>query len=133
MLIMNYSQARQNLSSFLDQAKKDGSAVITRADGSRFKVIPATEENAASVSPFAELAEYASSLRPSLSDIPLASLLSALKADDDDRTDSMLMYASGQKPENNASEDKSQYSPLVNELAGIIHAAEIPQEEEFRL
>lgn len=127
---MNYSQARQNLSSFLDQAKKDGSAVITRADGSKFTVIPATEEIAASVSPFAELAAFASSLRSTLSDIPLTSLLSALKEDDDDRTDSMLMYASGLKPQSNASENRSQYSPLVNELAGIIQAAEIPLEEE---
>lgn len=130
MLIMNYSQARQNLASFLDQAKKDGSAVITRADGSRFKVMPATEERAGSVSPFAELAEYASSLRPTLSDIPLASLLSALKEVDDDRTDRMIMYASGLKPQSNASENRMQYSPLVNELAGIIQAAEIPLEDD---
>lgn len=130
MLIMNYSQARQNLSSFLDQAKKDGSAVITRADGSKFTVIPAAEENAASVSPFAELAAFASSLRPTLSDIPLVSLLSALKEDDDDRTDRMIMYASGLKPQSNASENRMQYSPLVNELAGIIQTAEIPLEEE---
>lgn len=40
MLVMTYSEARQNLSALLDRSKKDGSVLIRRADGSQFKVIP---------------------------------------------------------------------------------------------
>ncbi len=37
---MTYSNARQNFSSVLDRAKKDGAVRVTRADGSNFKIIP---------------------------------------------------------------------------------------------
>lgn len=38
MLVMTYSNARQNLSSFLTTVRTDGEAVIKRADGSLFRV-----------------------------------------------------------------------------------------------
>ncbi len=40
MLVMTYSTARQNFSSALDRAKKDGGVLITRTDGSLFKLVP---------------------------------------------------------------------------------------------
>ncbi len=40
MLVMTYSAARQNLASTLDRAKKDGAVIITRTDGSMFRLIP---------------------------------------------------------------------------------------------
>ena len=48
---MTYSNARQNFSSVLDRAKKDGAVLITRTDGSAFKIIP--EQN--NESPFAHV------------------------------------------------------------------------------
>lgn len=41
---MTYSQARQNFSSFLDRAKEDGEAMVTRSDGTEFKVIPVQKQ-----------------------------------------------------------------------------------------
>lgn len=49
MLVMTYSEARANLSSFLNQVLKDGSAIIKRADGNSFKV---TVDNEEKKSPF---------------------------------------------------------------------------------
>ncbi len=40
MLVMTYSAARQNLASTLDRAKKDGAVIITRTDGSKFRLTP---------------------------------------------------------------------------------------------
>ncbi len=49
MLVMTYSDARANLSEFLNRVKKDGAAIIKRADGSTFRV---TVEESAKKSPF---------------------------------------------------------------------------------
>ena len=38
MLVMTYSDARANLSEFLNRVKKEGAAIIKRADGSTFRV-----------------------------------------------------------------------------------------------
>ena len=38
MLVMTYSDARANLSALLNQVKKDGVAIIKRADGSTFRI-----------------------------------------------------------------------------------------------
>ena len=43
MLITTYSEARKTLASVLDRAKADGAVLITRADGSLFRLSP--EEN----------------------------------------------------------------------------------------
>ena len=40
MLVVTYSQARQNFASVLDTSKKDGCVLIKRADGSVFKISP---------------------------------------------------------------------------------------------
>ena len=44
MLIVTYSEARQNFASILDASKKDGSVVIKRADGSSFRITPENEK-----------------------------------------------------------------------------------------
>lgn len=49
MKVYNYSEARQNFSNLLNTALKED-VVIKRKDGSRFKVIPITENE--SKSPF---------------------------------------------------------------------------------
>ena len=40
MLVVTYSQARQNFASILDKAKSKGAVLIKRADGSVFRIIP---------------------------------------------------------------------------------------------
>lgn len=40
MDVYTYSEARQNLSSVLDEAESTGKVVITRKDGRRYAVIP---------------------------------------------------------------------------------------------
>ncbi|HPO02739.1 MAG TPA: type II toxin-antitoxin system prevent-host-death family antitoxin [Treponemataceae bacterium] len=40
MMVTTYSEARRTLSSVLDRAKTDGSVLITRADGSVFRISP---------------------------------------------------------------------------------------------
>lgn len=52
MLVMTYSEARANLSSFLNQVLKDGEAIIKRADGNSFKV---TVDKQKSSSPFSNV------------------------------------------------------------------------------
>ncbi len=94
MFVMTYSQARQNLATFLDKAKINGEAIIKRADGSRFKVIPITEEKTES-SPFSELAEYSSTINSKLKQIPFQDILQMMKEDEDERTDRILAAASG--------------------------------------
>ena len=74
MLVMTYSQARQNLSSLLDSVKENGMAYITRADGSKFKIIPA-ETPVATQSPFAELAEYSSTVNSKLKTISMKEIV----------------------------------------------------------
>ena len=49
MLVMTYSDARANLSEFLNRVKKDGAGIIKRADGSIFRV---TVEEPDKKSPF---------------------------------------------------------------------------------
>lgn len=93
---MTYSQARQNFSTFLDQARKDGEAYITRSDGSRFKVVP-VEQNLSSVSPFQELSDYAKSINSNISDYSMKNLLKMLKEDEDFREDKILSSASRKK------------------------------------
>ena len=43
MLVMTYSEARQNFASALEKSQKDGAVLVTRSDGSCFKITP--EEN----------------------------------------------------------------------------------------
>lgn len=40
MLVVTYSEARQNFASVLDTSKKDGVVVVKRADGSSFRITP---------------------------------------------------------------------------------------------
>ncbi len=40
MEVYTYSEARQNLSSVLDEAESTGKVIISRKDGSRFAVVP---------------------------------------------------------------------------------------------
>lgn len=61
MFVMTYSQARQNLSSFLDRAKMDGQALINRSDGSQFIVTP-VDNSSITDSPLYELYDYAKKL-----------------------------------------------------------------------
>ena len=49
MLVVTYSEARQNFASVLDKSKKDGAVLIKRADGSFFRISPEVSES----SPFA--------------------------------------------------------------------------------
>ena len=49
MLIVTYSEARQNFASVLDKSKNDGAVLVKRADGSIFRISPEIAES----SPFA--------------------------------------------------------------------------------
>lgn len=49
MLVVTYSEARQNFASILDKSKNDGAVLIKRADGSVFRISPEVSES----SPFA--------------------------------------------------------------------------------
>jgi hypothetical protein len=40
MLVMTFSEARQNFAAALDKAKKDGAVIVKRIDGSIFKITP---------------------------------------------------------------------------------------------
>ncbi len=48
MLVVTYSEARQNFASILDKSKNEGSVLVKRADGSVFRISP----EAAEKSPF---------------------------------------------------------------------------------
>ena len=50
MRIYNYSEARQNFTSVLNTAQKE-EVIITRKDGSRFKIIPIDKKNEIGKSP----------------------------------------------------------------------------------
>ena len=56
MLVMTYSDARANLSALLNQVKKDGAAIIKRADGSTFRI---TVEKPEDKSPFEGIRSFA--------------------------------------------------------------------------
>lgn len=45
MLVVTYSEARQNFASILDKAKEEGAVLVKRADGSVFRIIPEEEED----------------------------------------------------------------------------------------
>ena len=49
MLVVTYSEARQNFASVLDKSKNDGAVLVKRADGSVFRISPELENT----SPFA--------------------------------------------------------------------------------
>ncbi|MBR6301400.1 type II toxin-antitoxin system Phd/YefM family antitoxin [bacterium] len=49
MLVVTYSEARQNFSSILDKSKNDGAVLVKRADGSVFRISPEVPDS----SPFA--------------------------------------------------------------------------------
>ena len=44
MLVMTYSDARQNFASVLDKSETDGAVLIKRADGSLFRISPEQKE-----------------------------------------------------------------------------------------
>lgn len=56
MLVMTYSYARAHLSDLLNQVKRDGAAIIKRADGSTFRI---TVEEQTSKSPFDGIKSFA--------------------------------------------------------------------------
>ena len=45
MLVVTYSEARQNFASVLDKSKNDGAVLIKRADGSVFRISPEVSES----------------------------------------------------------------------------------------
>ena len=104
MLVMTYSQARQNFSSFLDSAKENGMAFITRSDGSKFKVVPyesasdspeLIKESASNDSPFAALASYSSTVNSKLKNISMQEIIDMMHEAQDERADRILAAASG--------------------------------------
>ena len=54
MRVYNYSEARQNFTTVLNTALKE-EVIITRKDGSRFKIIPIKREKKDGKSPFEEV------------------------------------------------------------------------------
>ncbi len=97
MLVMNYSQARQNLASLLDQVKRDGEAFITRADGSRFRILNEDDGADDFSSPFMELATFAKTMDSSLSQMPLNDFFAMLREDEDIRTDRIISSYQGKR------------------------------------
>lgn len=89
MFVMTYSQARQNLASFLDSALKDGQAFITRADGTKFKVTPVKEKK--EDSPFSALEKCAAKYSSKIKNTSTKDLLKMLKEDEDSRTDKIIL------------------------------------------
>ena len=49
MLVVTYSEARQNFASVLDKSKNDGAVLVKRADGAVFRISPEVSDS----SPFA--------------------------------------------------------------------------------
>lgn len=93
MLVMTYSQARQNFSSFLDSAKKDGEAEVRRSDGSVFKVIPVEEEKKKD-SPFANIKPV-----PLKHKISMQEIIDMMHEAQDERADRILAAANGKTAE----------------------------------
>jgi len=54
MRVFNYSEARQNFSTLLNTALKED-VIITRKDGSRFKLIPVHEDGKKEKSPLEDI------------------------------------------------------------------------------
>lgn len=94
---MTYSQARQNLSALLDSVKENGIAYITRADGSKFKIVSA-EIPSESKSPFAELAQYSSTINSKLKTISMKEIIQMMHESSDERSDKINADASGISP-----------------------------------
>ena len=67
MLVVTYSESRQNFALVLDTSKKDGAVVVKRADGSSFRITPEIEKK----SPFDGI--------KTLANIRQEEILSALK------------------------------------------------------
>lgn len=65
MLVMTYSDARKNFSSLLNHVKTDGAAIVTRADGSAFRI---TVEEPSKKSPF-------DGIKPVLGKIPMDEII----------------------------------------------------------
>ena len=108
MLVMTYSQARQNFSSFLDSVKENGMAFITRSDGSKFKVVPyesasaspePIKESVSKDSPFAALASYSSTVNSKLKNISMQEIIDMMHEAQDERADRILAAASGKTAE----------------------------------
>lgn len=93
MLVMTYSQARQNFSSFLDRAKEDGEAMVTRSDGTEFKVIPVQKQKQ-SVSPFAKIKPV--SIKEFVS---MQEIIGMMHESWDERSDKIIAAASGESSE----------------------------------
>ena len=94
MFVMTYSQARQNLSSLLESVKENGMAYITRADGSKFKIVPA-ETPVAAQSPFAELAQYSSTVNSKLKTISMKEIVEMMHESWGERSDKINSDAVG--------------------------------------
>ena len=94
MFVMTYSQARQNLSSLLDSVKENGLAYITRADGSKFKIVPA-ETPVAAQSPFAKLAQYSSTVNSKLKTISMKEIVEMMHESWEERSDKINADAAG--------------------------------------
>ena len=45
MLVVTYSEARQNFAFVLDKSKNDGAVLVKRADGSVFRISPEVSES----------------------------------------------------------------------------------------
>ena len=99
MLVMTYSQARQNFSSFLDSAKENGMAVVKRSDGSAFKVVPYETVKSAD-SPFKALAQYSSGVNSKLKNISIQEIVEMIREDREERADQIIAAATGKKAEN---------------------------------
>jgi len=67
MLVVTYSEARQNFATVLDTSKKDGAVLVKRADGSSFRIVPEIENT----SPFEGI--------KTLANIRMEEILSALR------------------------------------------------------
>lgn len=94
MFVMTYSQARQNLSSFLDRAKTEGQAFINRADGSQFLVTPVSN-NSITDSPLYELYDYAKNIDEPFQKLSIEQVIQMLNEDRSDRAEKILNSAAG--------------------------------------
>lgn len=94
MFVMTYSQARQNLSSFLDRAKVDGQALINRADGSQFIVTPVNNSNI-TASPLFELYDYAQKIDEPFQKLSVEEVVQMLNEDRETRAKKLINDATG--------------------------------------
>lgn len=97
MFVMTYSQARQNLSSFLDRAKAEGQALINRADGSQFIVTPVTNSDI-TASPLYELYDYAKKIDEPFQKLSMDQIIQMLNDEREERAEKNLTNAAGKSP-----------------------------------